>query len=172
MSEPLNRGEGAPDHPFALLERCMLADRYRLLRDLRRLKPRPTTVDALPEALRTRLDRSLARFAERAASLPAPSFPGFAGQRAPRRDCRGDPKAPVIIVGGETGSGKTTQLPKICGAGPRRGRPDRPHPAAPDCPRATADRIAEELGSPLGWCSRGLARSALPTASGRAATSS
>ena len=38
----------------------------------------------------------------------------------------------VVVVCGETGSGKTTQLPKIClelGRGLQR--PDRPHPAAP-----------------------------------------
>ena len=152
MSEPLNRGEGAPDHPFALLERCMLADRYRLLRDLRRLKPRPTTVDALPEALRTRLDRSLARFAERAASLPVPSFPEALPVSA-RRDeiAEAIRKHQVIIVGGETGSGKTTQLPKIClalgcGVGGLIGHTQPRRIAA----RATADRIAEELGSPLG----------------------
>ena len=35
----------------------------------------PRAVAALPEALRSRLERSAARFAERAASLPVPSFP-------------------------------------------------------------------------------------------------
>ncbi len=39
----------------------------------------------------------------------------------------------VVIVCGETGSGKTTQLPKICLAlGRGRTGPDRPHAAAPD----------------------------------------
>ena len=38
----------------------------------------------------------------------------------------------VVVIAGETGSGKTTQLPKLClAAGPRRGRHDRLHPAAP-----------------------------------------
>lgn len=60
-------------------------------------------------------------------------------------------KHPVVIVAGETGSGKTTQLPKICleaGLGvsgsiahtqPRR-----------LAARTVAARIAEEMGSPLG----------------------
>ena len=38
----------------------------------------------------------------------------------------------VVIVAGETGSGKTTQLPEaLPRAGSRRSRRDRPHPAAP-----------------------------------------
>ncbi|HKA69664.1 MAG TPA: ATP-dependent helicase, partial [Actinomycetes bacterium] len=54
----------------------------------------------------------------------------------------------VVIVAGETGSGKTTQLPKIClelGRGVRGmiGHTQPRRLAA----RAVADRIAEELGS-------------------------
>ncbi|SPA37409.1 ATP-dependent helicase [Cupriavidus taiwanensis] len=61
----------------------------------------------------------------------------------------------VVIVSGETGSGKTTQLPKIClsiGRGP--GREDgglightQPRRIAAT---STAKRIAQELGTPLG----------------------
>ncbi|MCL2160523.1 MAG: ATP-dependent RNA helicase HrpA [Betaproteobacteria bacterium] len=57
----------------------------------------------------------------------------------------------VIIVCGETGSGKTTQLPKIClaigrGVAGLIGHTQPRRIAA----RATASRIAQELGSPLG----------------------
>jgi ATP-dependent helicase HrpA len=57
----------------------------------------------------------------------------------------------VIIVAGETGSGKTTQLPKICldlgrGVAGTIGHTQPRRLAA----RTVADRIAEELGSPLG----------------------
>ena len=57
----------------------------------------------------------------------------------------------VVVVAGETGSGKTTQLPKIClglGRGVRGmiGHTQPRRLAA----RAVAERIAEELGSPLG----------------------
>jgi len=58
---------------------------------------------------------------------------------------------PVVIVCGETGSGKTTQLPKICAlAG--RGRAGLIGHTQPRRIAATsvARRIAEELGSPLG----------------------
>ncbi len=64
--------------------------------------------------------------------------------------------SPVVIVSGETGSGKTTQLPKICAlAG--RGRQGRIGHTQPRRIAATsvARRIAEELGSPpgrhVGW---------------------
>jgi ATP-dependent helicase HrpA len=58
---------------------------------------------------------------------------------------------PVIIVCGETGSGKTTQLPKIClelgrGCGALIGHTQPRRIAA----RATAARIAQELKSELG----------------------
>src|SRR5688572_17823408 len=57
----------------------------------------------------------------------------------------------VVIVAGETGSGKTTQIPKICldlGRGVRGmiGHTQPRRIAA----RTVADRVAEELGTPLG----------------------
>lgn len=54
----------------------------------------------------------------------------------------------VVIVAGETGSGKTTQLPKICLAlGRERIAHTQPRRIAA---RTIAERIAEELGSDLG----------------------
>src|SRR3954470_3343393 len=60
----------------------------------------------------------------------------------------------VVIVAGETGSGKTTQLPKIClelgrGAGGRAGRigPTQPRRIAA---RSVAERLATELKTELG----------------------
>ncbi len=60
-------------------------------------------------------------------------------------------KHQVVIVAGETGSGKTTQLPKIClelGRGVRGmiGHTQPRRIAA----RSVAERISEELGTPLG----------------------
>ncbi|MBA3479199.1 MAG: AAA family ATPase, partial [Lautropia sp.] len=65
---------------------------------------------------------------------------------------------PVVIVCGETGSGKTTQLPKLCLAGGRglrntaTGRGGIVGHTQPRRLAATsvAQRIAEELGTPLG----------------------
>ena len=54
----------------------------------------------------------------------------------------------VLIVAGETGSGKTTQLPKICLlAGRRKIGHTQPRRLAA---RSVASRMAEELGEPLG----------------------
>ncbi|MEE4191020.1 MAG: ATP-dependent RNA helicase HrpA [Halieaceae bacterium] len=56
----------------------------------------------------------------------------------------------VVIVAGETGSGKTTQLPKLClalGRGERRIGHTQPRRLAA---RTVAQRIAEELGESLG----------------------
>lgn len=57
----------------------------------------------------------------------------------------------VVIVAGETGSGKTTQLPKIClelgrGVTGQIGHTQPRRIAA----RTVAERVAEELGTPLG----------------------
>ncbi len=57
----------------------------------------------------------------------------------------------VVIVAGETGSGKTTQLPKIClelGRG-REGQIGHTQPRR-IAARSVAERIAEELGTTLG----------------------
>ena len=54
----------------------------------------------------------------------------------------------VVVVAGETGSGKTTQLPKICLlAGRQRIGHTQPRRIAA---RSVAERMAEELRSPLG----------------------
>jgi ATP-dependent helicase HrpA len=60
----------------------------------------------------------------------------------------------VVVVAGETGSGKTTQLPKIALALLEQRRPGRGRVAHTQprrlAARTVADRIAEELGSPPG----------------------
>ena len=57
----------------------------------------------------------------------------------------------VVILAGETGSGKTTQLPKIC-LNLGRGRVQRIGHTQPRriAARTVAQRIAEELNTPLG----------------------
>jgi ATP-dependent helicase HrpA len=58
---------------------------------------------------------------------------------------------PVVVIAGETGSGKTTQLPKLCLAAGRgvAGMIGCTQPRR-IAARAVARRVAEELGSPVG----------------------
>ena len=98
------------------------------------------------------LERSRAALLARRAALPVPDFPPELPVSA-RRDEIAQALAAhqVIIVCGETGSGKTTQLPKIAltlgrGVAGLIGHTQPRRLAA----RATASRIAQELKSPLG----------------------
>ncbi len=60
-------------------------------------------------------------------------------------------KHPVVVIAGETGSGKTTQLPKLCLAA-GRGEAGMIGCTQPRrlAARSVARRVAEELGTPLG----------------------
>jgi len=95
---------------------------------------------------------SVARRTERAGRLPAapvdPSLPIAAEADAIVELIR---KHPVVVIAGETGSGKTTQIPKLClaagrGAAGMIGCTQPRRIAA----RAVAKRVAEELQVPLG----------------------
>src|SRR5439155_4619988 len=92
------------------------------------------------------------RARRRAAAIPRIAYPPELPVSERRDDiAEAIRKNPVIIVCGETGSGKTTQLPKIClglGRGTRGliGHTQPRRIAA----RSVATRIAQEIGTPLG----------------------
>src|SRR6266849_461447 len=95
--------------------------------------------------------RSAARAARRAA-MPPISYPAELPV-SQRKDqiLRTIRDHQVVIIAGENGSGKTTQIPKIClelgrGVDGQIGHTQPRRLAA----RTVAERIAEELGSPLG----------------------
>ncbi|HMV63191.1 MAG TPA: hypothetical protein PKE01_07635, partial [Rhodocyclaceae bacterium] len=115
MAAPHDRPDAVRQDPYSLLEHCLTADRPALRRDLRRLPRRPRTLEDLPEALRLRIADSAARRIAREQARPRPDFP----DELPVNQRRDEIAAAirdhqVVIVCGETGSGKTTQLPKIC----------------------------------------------------------
>src|SRR6185369_11743800 len=95
---------------------------------------------------------SVARREGRAARRPAIAYPPDlpVGARADEI-ARSIRDHPVVIVCGETGSGKTTQLPKICIAAGRgeRGLIGHTQPRR-IAARAVATRIAQELGTEPG----------------------
>ena len=91
------------------------------------------------------------QLAERATAIPVINFPDL--PVSARRDeiARAIRDHQVVIVSGETGSGKTTQLPKICmqlgrGVAGMIGHTQPRRLAA----RSVADRIAHELGQTVG----------------------
>lgn len=104
------------------------------------------------ERIEADIERSIARREVRAAAKPTVTFPPElpVAQRADEI-AAAIRASPVVIVSGETGSGKTTQLPKICLAAGRgeRGLIGHTQPRR-IAARAVAMRIAEELGTALG----------------------
>ena len=147
-------------HFLNALQSCMLADRHVLRRkwrdmaDLQKLKDEKSTQKAqrLLAEIAQKLGASQAKFASRLASLPKPEYP-LDLPVSMRKDeiAQAILKHQVVIVCGETGSGKTTQLPKIClelgrGVAGLIGHTQPRRIAA----RAVASRIAQELKSPLG----------------------
>ena len=151
------------------LQSCMLADRYALRRkwrdvaDLQKLKDlnQKDAKQAENSALRAqrllgeitqKLRTSQQKFAARLANLPKPEYPPelpVSGKKDEIAEAIN--KHQVVIICGETGSGKTTQIPKIClelgrGVSGLIGHTQPRRIAA----RSVASRIAQELQSPLG----------------------
>ena len=139
----------------ALLPLCMGADRQRLgktLGNARRRLREGKPADRMLVQLGEQIEASRVLAAERREKLPQVTWPEALPVVA-RRDEIAELIAAnqVVVVAGETGSGKTTQLPKIClelgrGVVGQIGHTQPRRIAA----RTVANRIAEELGQPLG----------------------
>ncbi|MFF9021545.1 ATP-dependent RNA helicase HrpA [Streptomyces eurythermus] len=136
------------------LTELSLRDAHRLGRRLegaRKIR-KPEARAAVIAEIETEIDRAAQRMAERRSRVPAVTYP----EQLPvsqKKDAIADAirDHQVVIVAGETGSGKTTQIPKICvelGRGVRGmiGHTQPRRIAA----RTVAERVAEELRTPLG----------------------
>ncbi|MFE0684192.1 ATP-dependent RNA helicase HrpA [Streptomyces sp. NPDC058961] len=137
-----------------LLDGASLRDAHRLGRRLegaRRIRT-PEARQAVLDEIAAEAQKSAERVARRSARMPQVTYP----EQLPVSQKKDDileaiRDHQVVIVAGETGSGKTTQIPKICmelGRGVRGmiGHTQPRRIAA----RTVADRIAEELKTPLG----------------------
>lgn len=137
------------------LETCLSRDRSALRQKLRQLrdmhasgKPVEQLLDNVQQAIQT----SQAHYAARAARCPVPVYDDALPVNQRREDIlRAIAAHQVVIVCGETGSGKTTQLPKLClelgrGIAGMIGHTQPRRLAA----RTVANRIAQELQSDTG----------------------
>mgnify|MGYP006164351177 CR=1 FL=1 len=132
---------------------CLLKDQFRLRRRLHNCKTLADDVKTTQlQRIAADIQRSEALREQRAQALPNVSYP----PQLPVSEKKDDIKAAiaanqVVIIAGETGSGKTTQIPKIClelgrGVAGMIGHTQPRRLAA----RSVCDRIAEELQCQVG----------------------
>jgi len=137
------------------LDQAMYADRHRLRRQLHDLRKKVGDAPLEDERLAQWLERfhaSAAKAAARRQSVPTMRYDDSLPIAAKREEIKAAlEKHQVLVIAGETGSGKTTQLPKICleigrGVHGLIGHTQPRRLAA----RSVATRVAEEIGTPLG----------------------
>ncbi|WP_242600605.1 DEAD/DEAH box helicase, partial [Erwinia billingiae] len=141
---------------FPRLDSLMLRDRQRLLKRLHGAKKvsKPEAMQAIADELAAEITVAEQRVASRRAATPTIRYPENLPVSQKKQDIADAIRDnQVVIVAGETGSGKTTQLPKIClelgrGITGLIGHTQPRRLAA----RAVADRIADELETSLGGC--------------------
>ncbi len=137
------------------IESCMAADVPRLWKQFQRLENRQSAgqpIDQGSVRLNQQIETSMQRCAIRRAGLPVPDYQ----LSLPVSDRRQEIIAAigqhqVVILCGATGSGKTTQLPKLClelGRG-IRGKIGHTQPRR-IAARSLTSRIAEELHTEIG----------------------
>jgi len=134
------------------LSQCLLKDRHALRQKLSRLRTAIDPTDPAYQALCAQIERSVQSRQARQDSLPVLDYPEELPVVAKKDEILAAIQAhPVVVICGETGSGKTTQLPKICleagrGVAGYIGHTQPRRLAA----RTVATRIAEELKQPIG----------------------
>ena len=154
-----------PSHAFldtlsSEVEKCLLADqaylRKKILQIRKRLKSGQSW-DRLRDELEQRVATSSRIRALRATQMPDIVFPAELPVSAKAEEiAREIENHPVVIIAGETGSGKTTQIPKIClqlgrGIAGRIGHTQPRRIAARSVAQRIADELQTELGSSVGY---------------------
>ena len=141
---------------FSELDDCLIQDRIALRRRLKGLASRLDKGLPIDDGLvrvRQQIERSRALRVRRLALVPSPIHYPPQLPVSERRDevARLIHENQVLVLCGETGSGKSTQLPKLClelgrGIGGRIGHTQPRRIAA----RSLASRVASELGAEVG----------------------
>ncbi|WP_371368929.1 ATP-dependent RNA helicase HrpA [Pseudomonas sp. QL9] len=140
----------SPEQLLQRLDQALIRDRHRLRRQFHDLRKQPDE-GKLAQWVE-RFQASCAKVEGRRASIPAIRYDDSLPIAAKRDEIKAAlQKSQVVVIAGETGSGKTTQLPKIClelGRGTHGliGHTQPRRLAA----RSVATRVAEEIGTPLG----------------------
>jgi len=136
------------------LQSCMNVDKHSYKRQLDRFcsdyKKGNDPAKKLA-TLASKIDQSIAKLNRRKVSIPKIEYPDLPVTAKKDEIAELIKNNQVLILCGETGSGKTTQIPKIClelgrGVSGFIGHTQPRRIAA----RTVADRIAEELGQKIG----------------------
>lgn len=132
----------------------LTVDRHRLANGLRQLKRslhKGVKSDRHWQSWRSSVLKSNLKMMARIEDLPSFDFPNLPVSARVEEIKELIENNQVVIVAGETGSGKTTQIPKICLQAGRgvRGLIGHTQPRR-IAARTVAERIAQELNSPLG----------------------
>ncbi len=150
-----------PNEPFPpvairalerLADECTLADARRLRRRLHGLRAVPD--DRRPEAFsrwRDEFERARARRSMRLASVPTPTYPDLPVAARREEIIATIRTHQVVVLCGDTGSGKSTQLPKMCLEAGRGVAGTIAHTQPRRiAARSVGARVAEELGLTVG----------------------
>jgi ATP-dependent helicase HrpA len=142
----------------SLLPKALIADRYKIGREISRIKqskaktPPDEKINKRLILLENKLQRSIKKRSWRKINRPEPIYNDALPILSKKNDIIDSiSNNPVVIISGETGSGKTTQIPKFClaagcGIDGKIGCTQPRRIAA----MTVSKRIAEEFGEALG----------------------
>ncbi len=140
----------------------MHSDRYRLRRDINRFKKSlqsgmaEVKAEAAFQRIQHNVQKAIARKQQRQARRPQPDFNDTLPIVARKAEIiETIQNHPVVIIAGETGSGKTTQLPKMCleagrGIEGKIGCTQPRRIAALTVARRIAEELHEDIGQSVG----------------------
>lgn len=139
---------------FKKIDVCLGMQRSQLVRRLNGVKRinNPQKAQSVLQKIADEIEKSILKRQQRIADRPSVTYPQALPVSLKKQQIADTiAEHQVTIIAGETGSGKTTQIPKIClelgrGVDKLIGHTQPRRIAA----RSVADRIADELKSPLG----------------------